>query len=398
MGVRITRVMNLVAVVVLLATTISLVQSGAASQGIADLMDGHGAASVTAPGTAESPDIYVILLDGYPGSDARALLPEYPASRLASGLRQRGFDMAADTHSNYLTTSVTLASMFQMQHLADLPELAPPWGPDAADARRLRRLINDGSATQAFRDAGYRTIGIASGFAEVELRNVDRLIEPIEPTEFEISLLRGTGVGNLLEAVTPDVMPALQRGRIGDTLQAIRQVASEPAQAPRLVFAHVPAPHAPWVFGPDGSGRRASIFQYYVDSAKLRGIDRKVALQHVLDQAAYLDGQVLDVIDGILADSPRPPVIVVFSDHGPGTGYQEADLADSDLVERSSNILAAFTPGHPGLFAQPTTPITIFPRLLDTYLGQDVPIPDDSTWAWGDSILDLHEIDVDNAP
>ena len=389
LGAQTTRLMSVVAVVVVVVSGLDLVRSGAVAQGLEDIrldLEGRGPIG---PADLADPDIYLILLDGYPGVDARAIDADYQPSRLRTTLLARGFDMAPDTHSNCLQTTTTLASMMQMRHLPGLPELAPPWGPEPFDSRRLRRLINDAPALDAFHDAGYETAAIASGFAEVELRRVDKLVEPIAPTEFEISLLRGTGVGQVLKVIGPDLASAAQRGRINDSIADLAGAASTPRTRPRFVLAHIAAPHPPWVFGADGSARRDDMYVFYTDSAMDRQVDRKDALHRQLDQAAYIDGQIVDAVDRILADSDTPPVIVVFSDHGSGTGFDHKRPLASDLVERTSNILAAFTPGHPGLFATATTPIAILPTILNTYLDTEIPVPDDSVWAWNGSKLDF---------
>ena len=174
-GEKVTRLMSVVATIVLLAVGISLLQSGALARGAGEIAkdaEGRGPVGVAAP---EAPDIYLILLDGYPGTKARALDPSYPPSDLASRLASRGFDMAPVTHSNYLQTTTTVSSLLQMRHLAGLPELAGPWGPEPKDVQRLRMLLNDAPGIAALRGLGYRSVATASGFAEVELRRVDRL-------------------------------------------------------------------------------------------------------------------------------------------------------------------------------------------------------------------------------
>ena len=59
----------------------------------------------------------------------------------------------------------------------------------------------------------------------------------------------------------------------------------------------------------------------------------------------------------------RPdPVIVIMSDHG-----YTYDL--EDVQARFGNMFAAHTPGAPGLFANPPTPVNVLPMLLNRLLG-----------------------------
>ena len=276
-----------------------------------------------------------------------------------------------------------------MRHLAGLPELAGPWGPEPKDVQRLRMLLNDAPAIGALRGLGYRSVATASGFAEVELRRVDRLIEPVQPTEFEVSLVRGTGLARILETVAPDLLSGLQRDRIHASFDAVSALAAETHDGPRFVFAHLPAPHPPWVFGPSGEPRRESAYTFFNDSARDRQVDRSTALRQALDQTVYTDGLIVEMVDAIQRSSPTPPVIVLFSDHGTGTGFDHVHPLESDLVERTSNVLAASTPGIPGLFAEPATPVNILPMLLRGYFGSTVPLNDDSVWAWRESKLDF---------
>jgi hypothetical protein len=217
---------------------------------------------------------------------------------------------------------------------------------------------------------------------------VDRYVEPIGLNEFEVGLLRGTGAGDLLTFLAPDVPAALQRGRIRGSLDSLAAEAERASERPRFVFAHIAAPHPPWVFDAAGNDRPDTLSHYYLDLASDRGIDRAEAIRHHLDQSTYVASLTVAAVDRILATADSPPVIVIFSDHGPGTGFDPSKPLESDLVERSSNILAAYSPGHRGLFASPTTPVNILPRVFNAYLGVTVPEQPDTTFAWRGSRLD----------
>ena len=186
----------------------------------------------TAPATA--PDIYLVLLDGYPGTKARALDPSYPASDLGPRLRERGLRHGAgdalELPADHNDRDIALPDA----PLVGLPELAAPWGPEPNDVQRLRMLLNDAPGLAVLRGLGYRSVAMASGFAEVELRRVDRLDEPPQPNEFEVSLIRGTGLGRILQATAPDLLPALQRDRITSSFADLRAIAAEPHDGPQV--------------------------------------------------------------------------------------------------------------------------------------------------------------------
>jgi hypothetical protein len=78
----------------------------------------------------------------------------------------------------------------------------------------------------------------------------------------------------------------------------------------------------------------------------------------------------------IQRQSARPPVIVVFSDHG-----FRSDSSIPDEMFRS--LFLASTPGHPGLFPDDTTPINMLPRLLNTYAGTSLPMATEESY-WTD--------------
>ena len=395
-GEQITRGMTVVAAIAAIAVGLQAVQAGSFGQAVSDIQfDLAGLGPSPAP-RPEDPDIYLVLLDAYPGTDAAALDPTWDAAAFGDALRSRGFGMADGTRSNYLQTPQTIASVLDMRHLADMPALDPPWGPASLDGYRLRRALNEAAAVSTLHQRGYELTAIASGWAEAELRRVDRYIEPIGLNEFEVGLLRGTGAADVLTFLAPDFAAALQRGRIRSSFESLAAEAARASERPKFVLAHIAAPHPPWVFDAAGNDRRDVLRTYYQDGARDRGIDRADAIRLHLDQATYTASLTLAAVDGILASADSPPVIIIFSDHGPGTGFDPSKPLESDLVERSSNILAVYSPGHSGLFASPTTPVNILPRVFNAYFGMTIPEQPDTTFAWRDSRLDTVAVDPMN--
>jgi sulfatase-like protein len=348
------------------------------------------------PPATRPPDVVMVMLDGYPGDAAAKLATTagspYDADLFPDELEALGFHVQRNSNSNYLLTPMTLASMFDMRHLSDIEGLVK--GDErGGQGRRFRQIINDSAGLEALHRAGYELIWVDSGFNHVETRRVDRWIDQGSPNELEIRMLALTFAGRSLNTAAPDLLSGLQRQRVTAELGEITSLVDEPHDQPRFIFVHIPSPHAPWIFGPDGEPRREGMSSFFADFAGARGIDRDEALRRVFDQATYIGKQTAAQVSK-LVDRPNPPAVVVFSDHGPGTEISFTDPATTDLVERSSNFLATFTPGKSGLYDEFTTPVNILSTLLTGYLGADVPRKPDTIYAWSGSELNLFPVDV----
>ena len=385
-GPTLTRVMNAVSLTLLVLLAITVAQNGAIGRAI-DEVSLEAADRSTGEPSADAPDIYVILLDAFPGDRAT---PEGSAATDAFGeaLRTRGFSVQDDSHSNYTFTAQTLASMFSMRHLHDIDGLGPPFRGSGDDSRRLRRAMADGAALRELSARGYELVGIPSGFDHADMRGFDRRLEPPQPGEFEIFLLGRTPLGHVIEWIAPDFLSGLHRDRVHDTFRLASAVANEDSGRPRMLLAHVPAPHAPWVFGPGGEPRSARTGAFFSDDPGELGIDAGMAFERSQDQADYIAVRATALVDEITSGSRRPAVIVVLSDHGTGLGMDADDYRNTDLVERFSNFLAVRAPGHPEVLDERLSPVNVFPRLLNAYFGTTFDETDDGTYAWGDGVLD----------
>ncbi len=238
----------------------------------------------------------------------------------------------------------------------------------------IRERVNENEAFRILRERHYRITALASGFADVNLRAADRFIDTGQPNEFELWMLRATGLAGIVGAIDPDLFADLHRMRVNAMFAKLPEIAVEPAVGPRFVFAHIPSPHAPFVFGPNGEARPPGrVDAFFEDTAIGRGLTRSEYARAYTDQVAYIDHRAIETIDAILAASPTPPVIVIMSDHGSAAGFDWHDVEGSDIDERSANLFAALTPGRSGVFDETITPVNVFPRLFGAYFGTSFP-------------------------
>lgn len=349
---------------------------------VADLHQGGGLdklASAPAPAADASngtpagtlPDIYLILLDEHTRQDT--LLRDFGVddSAFITALEARGFHVSSGSHTNYDSTEWTISSMFQMQYLDALPAIKAEMSRGQPIDSIMRGLENANPVFDTLRQKGYTVVTTAPWFEHTIIRRSDVLIDSGLMNEFESQLLLSTTVGRIIDQVLPSWLGDQFRGNVEANVAAAGEIAATPSAAPRLAFIHVAAPHEPYVFAADGSPvplRLADLFGPYAGTpAQLAA--KKAAYA---SEIQWVDRQAIAMVDAILAHASRPSVVIVFGDHGSRLPIT-TDPKNGDSA-RVSNLFAALTPGHAGLFGSSPTLVNVFPTLLDTYLGENVPI------------------------
>jgi hypothetical protein len=101
-------------------------------------------------------------------------------------------------------------------------------------------------------------------------------------------------------------------------------------------------------------------------------------------QVLALNQLVLKMVDNILEQSERPPVILLQGDHGTGSGMRD----------RMSNLSAYYLPDGGEAALYPTiTPVNSFRVIFRTYFGADLPLLEDHTYfSEYESLYDFTEI------
>ncbi len=313
------------------------------------------------------PDIYVIVLDQYGRVDTLENDFGVDEQPFVDRLTSRGFDIASDSHSNYPGTAWTFASMLNMNYLRDIPSIAGINSPDPASDGTYRQAINDNRAFSALRDQGYQIFATGSGWEQLAFRQADVYLDAGELNSFEIRMLGISGLGDLIQMIDPAWAGDQLRGRTASTLANLERVAEFASPRPRLVFAHVMAPHPPIVYGPDGQSlpiNAADALAFDWDNADTNPQGRAAYAGEV----GYLNKLIIPVIDDIIQFARRPTVVVLMSDHG------SRMVSPLNGPETYRNFFATLTPGHPGMFGQSPTLVNLFPHLLNTYLGEDLSI------------------------
>ena len=368
---RIGRVAGRLTIILCLAIAIQAVQLGAVSATFRAFTH-ETALRPTAPDPVDpsDPDIYVVLVDGHARPDVVSEIFGRDQTAFVGALRGSGFTLAPRSRANYTQTAEVLSSMFNQAHLADIDRMdrllagteSRPYGAVA------RNAINDNVTFSYLRSRGYEIHAVSSGYEQMAIREADFFHDGGEINEFEVSVLYRSALSHVLEWLAPDFVSSQQRHRIQGAFDAFAASPSWPGDRPRFVFAHVPSPHAPWVFNADGSPRTvADIQTFYAETPASLGLPNEVLAEAYGGQVVDSDRRLLDSLgqlDDAIAQRGRPAVVVVFSDHG---SWVYADGGDIRL--RFKNLLAVKATDRTLELEPNMTLVNLLPSLFEQLFG-----------------------------
>ncbi|MGH2382761.1 MAG: hypothetical protein ACRDG7_16290 [Candidatus Limnocylindria bacterium] len=334
----------------------------------------------------DEPSIYVVLLDGYPRADTLEDAFGYDNEAFLADLTARGFDVAAESRSNYARTLMTLASMLNMEYTATIAELSPVRDTSAGQDRQLSAAINTSAGVEMLRQHGYHIAASGSPFGVASLMHADTYFESGGITRFEEQLARITWLATALEFVGSDFIGEQARASVHDAFDDWRSVAESRRDGPTFMLTHVLTPHSPFLFAADGSSLPMpdcfpSQCSLWESERQRNGLTLGQYKEGLAGQIEYVNGLILDTIDGVVAADPDA-VIILLSDHG--IRYDTGDRA-----EYFRNFFAARTPGGNDVFPPGTSPVNTLPLLFNEYLGTDLPIRPYEAWWSEEGLLDV---------
>jgi len=313
------------------------------------------------------PDIYYIILDGYAREDILEELYRYDNGEFLDYLKGRGFCVARKSKSNYCQTALSLASSLNLQYLQGLTNRIHA---KSRNTSLLRNLIRDSEIVRFLRRCGYEFAAFSSGYSFTEMSKADIYMSPSRAlSESQNLLINRTPLRPLLAKLPLKSQFDLHRDRLLYIFDELPRVGK--TDSPVFVFAHIMAPHPPFVFGEEGEPMRCDgEFSYGDGSHYTKERSRDEYKRDYVRQLAFINKKTKETIDRILEVSAVPPVIVLQSDHGPGSMLEWDDPQGSNLEERMSILNAYHLPddGHELLYDE-ITPVNTFRIICNHYFG-----------------------------
>jgi len=340
------------------------------------------------PPTEQRPDIYYIILDGYPSS--RILHENYGINNqdFLEELTKRGFYIAECSRSNYPNTAYSIASSLNIDYI---PPIGEQFLSGGHTWRAFIPYVHKNSVSATLKDLGYTTVTLDTYYRWLNVTESDVHISSRNNKDILISNIKNvlTGQLNEYENLLLDTTPLVRRGMVLDWINKINGVVrpeyidgtewdnnatnnfgeqrilyeihkNNLTQLPliptlpgkKFVYAHLLSTHQPFLFSKDGSFSSDQSIDGYRNSIE------------------FTNNSLLDSIDTILKESDPKPIIILQGDHSL-TGTEDA-----------FGILNAFyLPGDAKKMLYPEiSPVNTFRVIFDSFFGGRFPMLEDMSY------------------
>lgn len=337
--------------------------------------------------TEGSPDIYYLIFDRYMGHDALKETYGFDNTEFVQYLKNKGFYVATKSSANYPKTSSSLASSLNMKHLTYLTKKL---GEGSADLTVLHKMIEDNEVQRFLKSRGYKYVHIGDWWGPTQKNQyADININYNNPTINETTnkLLEGT----LIYPVIKKDRTWGEKTRNNHNFKFEKLADVVKIKEPKFVFAHFVLPHQPYFFDehcnplPESGAR-----------------DHK----NYLKQLKCTNQKIKTLINQILENSPKPPIIILQSDEGPFTSEEfkggQGEKIDwrklSDKALRSHMLIlnAYYFPNKDikDILYQSITPVNSFRVVFNLYFGAEYELLQDKSYIFEDSKHPYKFIDV----
>ena len=336
----------------------------------------------------ERADIYYIVLDAYSRQDLLLELMDYDNSAFINALGERGFYVADCSNSNYSGTVLSMTSSLNYEYLEDIN------AEEDTNQSEDYNLINN-RIRNFLRAYNYWFVTGRAFSSENDIPNSDIYLnvatdsgmqDKIAQSQFahlyfETTLLRVPIELYYMNPQRFDLLPDwLVLADMGDDAfgyfaywhYQTKYMFDSIEEFPKMdgnyfVYAHINAPHGPYVFDELGNYRFSE--------------DPEKNLSNYLDTITYLNKRVLDMLDNIIEDSTVPPLIILQSDHAAhvfATAYDKHKILNAYYfpLEMRANLYETITP------------VNTFRLILRDYFNQDIDLLPDKAFV---KVLNDHE-------
>lgn len=346
---------------------------------------------------AEKPDIYYIVMDRYTNNEVYKTQFGYDNTPFLDGLRSQGFNVDDNSFAAYPYTAPSIASTLNMSyHNDDLQQFKHR---NVQSGVFFHTMTEQSQVVKLLQRHGYQYHSVGSTYGtsyraplaardyacnkRLEIGPRAKCLHGLEISQFERSpFYRFANV-----PVTGWPVHYQEKGEVDyvrEQLTHLFDLANDPQQGGKFVFAHLLVPHDPFLFNADGS------LAAYRDTDNMgRPIKHKFT-----DQVQFINDQMKALVAAITRNSGDKAVIMLISDEGPypptmnqtflepttWEGISEiiassnmTEWPDSDLAMKFGTLQAVRIPQATEEDMAHISPVNAFRIVLNRYFGYSYP-------------------------
>ena len=330
------------------------------------------------------PNVYYIILDGYPRNDVLKKHLDFDNSEFIDFLKQREFYVAENSYSNYSLSSTSIPATMNMNYINFLTD---ELGEDSRSYDPLLGkdfgLYADNQVIKNFKSMGYKVAKIGSVpmyLHEMPLADLSLCYKSIHLMDNRLfdTVARTSMIGYFIERWSED----MQRQIILCAFEELPKISSY-YEEPVFAWSHIMIPHFPLIFGADGEPVTPGESLLVMNNPHLfEGTDSSWNIkQQFLQQLQFANKKSMELVDKIL-ENEKQSIIIIQSDHGSAFDVNLHDPTDDDVHQRLSNINAIYFPDEKPreILMNDQTNVNTFRIVFNSYFGSDYDILEDKIY------------------
>ncbi len=345
------------------------------------------------------PNIFYIVLDAYGGQPALKKYFDFDNQEFIDFLTERGFQVDSQSKANYNQTWLALASSLNLNYVQDL---LPRHVLESKSRQPLQELIQKNIVKNYLRKIGYSIVCLQSGLYYTRWDDADTL-SPSQKyfDEFLVMWISLTPIKSAL-TVVGELNGSIQspyqalRERILHSFEHLPDFAN--TSQPSFVFAHIVAPHPPFVFGPNGEPIQPDR-RYHIGDGSVffdNGGTKEEYQRDYIGEVKFLNAQLMNAIEKILNEAKEPPIILIQADHGSRLHLDWDDFNNTTTDEAFSIFNALYLPEiyRSKTNTVPTTPVNNFRTLFNILFHTEIePLEDKSYYSTWENLYQFYPVE-----
>jgi hypothetical protein len=329
------------------------------------------------------PDIYYLVFDGYGRQDVLQNVYKYNNDDFINFLKNKGFYIAEQSNANYMQTYLSMASSLNFEYLNYIAEDQKE---DSKDRKVLRHILKENKVYNFLKQVGYTFVGLPPTWTgNYKNTKADIYInKKITTNDFDKLIIQTTPLSMFYSSQKHLNEHQERYDFIFEEVGNLSKISE-----PTFTYVHFLAPHPPFIlnqtkehFDNQNCWLNSYDGNHYFE--KCPGIEKYH--QSYLAQLDFINQEAKKMIDKIIKQSSVAPIIIIQSDHGPGSQLDLENLTKTNLNERFGIINAYYTPSSTKNILYPSiTPVNSFRIIFNDVFGTNFEILEDknyySTWS-----------------